>query len=99
MLVEFTLTIVSQEGDVFEIIGDDQKFTRVKNLSKYAAEQVLRSVEYYYTFEWGFIEIIVRPVTIQQAIKSREDSDGFAGFDWAIDSIIENGMIIEKEIV
>ena len=80
--------------------GEEKTYTRTRrfNSTKKAGELVTRILaqgSYYYDFGDGWAASVrVREVTPQEARKIDKASGGFWGYEWMIDSIINDGKII-----
>lgn len=66
----------------------------VTSVSKEVADLVLRNSYYTYDFGDGWVAgISVRLVHRSDATKARKRSTGFAGYDWMVDSILEDQTV------
>lgn len=66
----------------------------VRSVSKGVADLVLRKSYYTYDFGDGWVACIsVRLVHRSDAAKARKKSTGFAGYDWMVDSILEDQTV------
>jgi hypothetical protein len=72
-------------------------FGRSKS-SKEKAERILKEEYFTYNFGDGWVaRIDVFEVDNKEKIKIRKKSNGFCGYNWMIDSIIDNGDIRIKQ--
>jgi hypothetical protein len=72
-----------------------RKFTGAKSLEN--AAKILQ--EGYYTYGWSdgwCAGIEVKVVDSRQATKLRKESQGFAGYDWMVDTIIQYGRPLDS---
>jgi hypothetical protein len=79
----------SGEGTLYAIIRAFPK----KKVSK--AEEIAKKGNYHYSFGdgWGAC-VSVTVVTSQEAAGIRKLSKGFCGYEWMVNSIINNGKIV-----
>jgi hypothetical protein len=81
--------------------GRTINFTKKYGKSKIALEKAKTILdERYFTYNFGdgwTAGIDVREVNSKEAAKLRKKSKGFCGYDWMIDSILNNHKIIVKE--
>jgi hypothetical protein len=79
----------SGEGNLYCIV---KSFTSKKGKEK--AVNVLSKPSYYYRWNDGWCaSVAVKKVENAEARTLKRNSKGFCGYDWMIDSIIENGLI------
>lgn len=78
------------------VINFTQKYGSSKNALE-KADKILKGSSYYYNFGdgWG-MDISVRVVDSKEAAKIRKKSAGFCSYDWAIDSILQYGEILNS---
>lgn len=81
-----------------EWTGSKNYYAIVRNLGRTkvakAKEALLDGSSFYHNFGdgWG-MSIKVRKITAQEATKIRKQSNGFYGYEWAVDSILRYGKI------
>ena len=78
--------------------GKDKRYIKFKRLTnKQIQESGIKEDSFYYNFGdgWG-ANVNVFTVDSTERQKLQRLSDGFMGYDWMIDSIIENGKIISE---
>lgn len=98
MILVFTLSMPGCSSWNGKWSGEGEKYVIVKTfLSKQSIEQgkqILKKGYFDYSFGDGWrAGIDVDQVTSQQAAKLRKQSDGFCGYDWMVNSIIEHNEI------
>lgn len=94
MLVAFELSMPGIGSWNRKWSGEGRPYVRVRKLSKQQAEKALQKTRYAYDWRDGWCAAVsVRRVDSKEAAKLRKKSVGFFGYDWMIDSIIENGII------
>lgn len=99
MLVAFELSMPNKGSWNNQWSGEGRPYVRVRNISKKLAgecaiEEIIRIGTYTYRWEDGWCAAVsVRKVDSREAAKLRKQSVGFCGYDWMIDSIIQNGDI------
>ena len=82
----------SGEGQCYAIV---KKLTTKKLIERY--KSIIEQGAYSYCWEDGWAaRISVMELDAQQARKMRKNSKGFCGYDWMVNSIINNGEIIYK---
>ena len=101
MILEFKLSMPnvgswngkwSCEGEYFAKIIT---FRGKKNIER--AKEMLKEGSYFYDFGdgWGAC-VSIRQVDSREASKLRRKTQGFRGYDWMVDSIIDNDCIVIK---
>ena len=104
MLIEFKLSMPNIGSWDGKWTGEDNYYARVINITKRwgsgkkaneLVKQILDKGSFYYDFRdgWG-MSIAVREVDSKEAAKIRKKSKGFCGYDWAIESILQNQKIV-----
>lgn len=100
MLIEFKLSMSNVGSWNGKWTGESNYYAKVVNIGRTKEKEelgkkIISKQSYYYNFGdgWG-MRIYVRKVDSKQAAKIRRISNGFHGYDWAIDSIIKNQRII-----
>lgn len=77
--------------------GDKISYTRTKKAISYNKKIYpnLTEGDFYYNFGdgWG-ANVNVKLVTLTEAKKSNKTTKGFCGYEWMIDSLINNGKIL-----
>lgn len=99
MILSFELTMPnvgswngkwSGEGRLYAII---KTFTNSKKQTD-KAEAILKEKYYHYNFGDGWsVGIHVRKVDLPEARKLRRKTQGFCGYDWMVNSVIDCGEI------
>ena len=75
--------------------GDGKLFAIVRTLRNQTAEKVLTTPVYGYAFGDGwFASVNVAAVDGTEAARIKKQSQGFCGYDWMVDSIVQHGRII-----
>lgn len=97
MILAFVLTMPSNNSWNGKWSGDDKLFVVTRNFigakSKARAAEISEQ-SYYHNFGDGWTaKVEVRTVDSAAAEKLRKKSKGFCGYDWMIDSIIQQGEI------
>ena len=103
MLIEFKLSMPNVGSWNGKWTGESNYHARVINITKKwgngkkaqeLAKQILDKSSFYYNFGdgWG-MSVDVREVDSKEAAKIRKKSKGFCGYDWAIESILQNQEI------
>ena len=79
----------SQEGEFFVIV---KKFYKK---DEHKIEGLLEQKSVYYKWDdgWG-ASIRIKEVEGKEAARLRKKSKGFCGYDWMVDSLVENGKIL-----
>jgi hypothetical protein len=74
--------------------GQNNLYAVVRDFKKDTAEKILSHSSYYYRWDdgWG-ASIAVRKVDGVESRKIKKASQGFCGYEWMIDSIVEYGKI------
>ncbi|MBA2877997.1 hypothetical protein HNR63_001051 [Anoxybacillus kamchatkensis] len=92
----FTLTMPNVGSWNGRWSGEKDLYVKFRTLKNKDAERV-KEGNYYYDFGdgWG-ANVNVRVVDSKEKQRLQRKSKGFAGYDWMIDSIIENGEIISE---
>lgn len=82
--------------------GEGRQYARIIRFRPTKAQQtkaasILKEHSFYYNFGdgWG-ASVSAREVTSEAARKIKRTSAGFCGYDWMIQSIIDNGEITAK---
>jgi hypothetical protein len=97
--VAFILTMPGNNSWNGKWSGDGKLFAKVRSMSsakknKEKLDNVLKSSPYYHRWEDGWVaRVDVKMVDTNERKKLEEDSKGFCGYDWMIDSIIKDGII------
>ncbi len=79
--------------------GEGCCHAKIRSVSKSSDKSFLptkdnpKSFDYRWSDGW-WARVTCRQVTSKEAEKIRKNSDGFCGYDWMIDSILEHGKII-----
>jgi len=101
MLICFTLSMPNIGSWNGEWSGEGNLYAIVKNMGRKKAveekaKEILEKKYYNFDFEDGWTaRIDVRKVTAKEAVKIRRESKGFCNYNWMIDSIIDNGKIVD----
>ena len=96
MLIAFELSMPGVNSWNGHWSGEDKYYAKVVNIGRSMekealGQEILSIGSFNYDFGDGWwMSIDVREVDSQEASKIRRRSNGFCGYDWAIDSIIEN---------
>lgn len=102
MLLEFRLTMPNVGSWNGKWTGESNYYAKVINYTKIygsskASKEKLESVigNHYYNFGdgWG-ANVLVKQVDSKKASQIRRKTKGFMGYDWMIESILDNGKII-----
>jgi len=107
MLVSFELTMPHKASWNGRWSGEDKKFYVVKKLSerfvksnehlKFLNESGRSSFYYRWDDGWG-ANVDVERIDGMQARHRRKISSGFCGYDWMIQSILDQGFIETRKI-
>ena len=75
--------------------GAENLYCRIRGLSKAKAEE-LEGKSFYYRWNdgWG-ASVECRKVSGNEITEMRNKSNGFCGYDWMIESIIQRGAITD----
>jgi len=101
MLIEFKLSMPNIGSWNKKWSGEENYYSRIISFrgkaKKEKANKILLQENFYYNFGdgWGAM-VSVRQVNSRDAVKIRKKSNGFYGYDWMINSIIEKGDIVKK---
>ena len=100
MLLQFTLSMPNKGSWNGRWTGEDRLYAKV--ISFRSKEQLQKAKElmgisnFHYNFGDGWsAKINVQPITAKEAVKVRRNTKGFCGYDWMIDSIINNRKIMK----
>jgi len=99
MILSFTLSMPNVASWNGEWSGEGKLYAIVKNFgrSKKTAEKVQAILDkgyFRYNFGDGWSAgVTVKEVDVKEAAKIRKKSAGFFGYNWMIDSIIQDGII------
>lgn len=98
-ILAFTLTMPSVASWNGRWSGERDLYVKTRKLTnKQLAESPLEEKSYRYNFGDGWAaNVSVRAVDSKERQQLTKRSKGFCGYEWMIDSIIENGKIICKE--
>jgi hypothetical protein len=98
MRIEFKLSMPNIGSWNGKWSGEERYYARVYILGDEKAKKILEKGYYHYDFGDGWAAgIDVRKVDSKEAAKLRKKSVGFDGYDWMIDSIIDNGKIVSGQ--
>lgn len=106
MLLEFKLSMPNVGSWNGKWTGESNYHARVFNFTQRygkgtAAEEKAKNIlgknSYYYSFGdgWG-MSISVTEIDSKEAAKIRKKTVGFCGYDWAIESILNYGAILNE---
>lgn len=106
MLLEFRLSMPNMGSWNGQWTGEKNCHAKILNFtqrygkSAKAEEKVngiLKNKDFYYNFGdgWG-MNISVKEVDSKEAAKTRRKSVGFCGYEWAIESIVQYGEILNE---
>jgi len=103
MLMAFILTMPNVGSWNGKWTGESNLYARVFNFTnrygtskaaKDKAHSILAEGNYHYNFGDGWsANVEVKAVSASEATKIRKESKGFCGYDWMIDSILQDGNI------
>lgn len=100
MLVKFKLTIPNVNSWNGRWSGENKKYILIRRLPKSQEDKALRIIGkgyFHYNFGDGWSAgIYAEQVDSKDAAKFRKISDGFNGYDWMVESIIENEVILPE---
>ena len=94
MVVAFVLSMPNIGSWNGKWTGEDSLYARVRNIPKEKVDSLLKKAKFYYDFGdgWG-ASVAVKAVSASEATKIRKKSKGFYGYDWMIESILQDGNI------
>lgn len=97
MIISFTLTMPNRSSWNGKWSGEDRYYAITRSFTKRQedkARKILESGSYYYRWDdgWG-ASVFVKEVTSAEAAKIRKRSNGFCGYEWMVNSIINHGQI------
>lgn len=100
MLLQFTLSMPNKGSWNGRWTGEDRLYAKVISFRSkeklQTAKEILGIGNFYYNFGDGWsAKINVQPITTKEAVKVRRNTKGFCGYDWMIDSIINNRKIMK----
>lgn len=92
MILQFKLTMPNRGSWDGKWSGDDDNYVMERNIIAHKAKKLLEKGNYRYNWSDGWsANIEVRRIT--GLSKVERTSDGFCGYGWMVDSIIEHGEI------
>lgn len=99
--VAFILTMPNVGSWNGQWTGNSKLYVKVRKLGKKWTEKLLpegKSKSWYYNFGdgWG-MNIEARAVDLSEGNRLTRRSDGFCGYEWAIDSILQHGEILNSQ--
>lgn len=101
MLIEFRLSMPNVGSWNGKWSGESNYYAKIIDFrgkkKEERAEELLKNSSYYYSFGdgWG-MNISLTKIDSKEAAKIRKKIRGFCSYDWAIDSIIEYGKILNE---
>lgn len=101
MILSFTLSMPGRASWNGRWIGQEKSYVVVRNLgnSKKSIEKGKRLADYgYFVYDFGDrwrASIEVKEVSSKEAIGLRRKSIGFCGYDWMVQSILDNNCIVK----
>ena len=94
MLMSFTLSMPGVKSWNGRWSGEGRSYVRVKSLRK----PTFKPGYYTYCFSDGWMAgVDVAEIDAVKARKLRKSSAGFCGYDWMINSLLEDGRIVTPE--
>ena len=98
MILSFTLSMPNNNSWNDKWSGEDNLYVIIKSFLKRSsvqAQEILDKGSFYYNFGdgWG-AGISVKEITSHEAAKLRKKSQGFCGYDWMVNEIIQHGEIL-----
>jgi hypothetical protein len=107
MLLAFELTMPNVGSWNGKWTGADKKYIKVLNITqrygtskaaRLKSAEILKERNYYYNFGdgWG-ANVSVKTVNAKEAARFRNESAGFCGYEWMVDSILKYGKILNKQ--
>lgn len=99
--VAFILTMPNNNSWNSKWSGEGKLYVKVRKLGKKWTEKLLpdgKSKSWYYNFGDGQgMNIEARAVDLSEGNKLTRRSDGFCGYEWAIDSILHHDKILNTQ--
>lgn len=102
MILEFRLSMPNVGSWNGKWTGESNYYAKVVNLGKTKdkkelGNELLSKQRFYYNFGdgWG-MSIHVNEISSKEATKIRKKSNGFCGYDWAVESILKHKKIITE---
>ena len=95
-LIAFELSMPSNNAWNGRWTGAERRYVRVRSFRKQeTATKILAKTHHHYDFGDGWCAAVhVRQVDVKTARRLRKASEGFCGYDWMIDQIVEHGRIL-----
>lgn len=98
MILSFILSMPNNNSWNNKWSGEENLYVITRSFLKInsaQAQEILDKGYFYYNFGdgWGS-RISVKQVTSHEAAKLRKKSQGFCGYDWMVDEIIQHGEIL-----
>ena len=95
MLLSFKLSMPNNNSWDGKWSGEDNSYVRVRSIREQGvAGPILQKGYFHYNFGDGWAAgVTVKEVTAAEAKKLRNNSNGFCGYEWMIDSIFAHGEI------
>lgn len=92
----FKLSMPSNNAWNGKWTGEGKNYVKGRSLSNNDYRlNYFEEKSYFYDFGDGWVvRVDVKEVTAREERKANNKSNGFAGYDWMIDSIIDNGEIV-----
>lgn len=94
-MIVFELTMPNRGSWNGKWSGDNRKFIRLRKNSEVPKNLVDKRYTYSWDDGWTACVTVTR-MPADEAHKLERKSDGFAGYDWMIDSIIRYGTILSR---
>lgn len=96
-MIAFILTMPNNNSWNGRWSGDRDLFVIVKKIEKKLANELLEIENFRYRWDDGWTaNIEIKEIDSKEANKLRKKSQGFRGYEWMINSIIENKKIIKN---
>jgi len=98
MILSFRLSMPNRGSWDGNWSGEGHKYIRTRSFRTKAevakAQKIVDKGSYHYSWPdgWG-ANVRVEIINSKESAKIRRKTDGFSGYDWMIDSIIEHGVI------
>ena len=96
-MLSFQLTMRGNNSWNGRWSGDEKLYYRFRKVQK-EREGKLDGQRFAYSFGDGWVaNVVVEKIDAKEKRRRQQKSDGFAGYDWMIDEILEHGRILRVE--